>query len=152
MNSDVPTAAAQSLADQIVRQVESILLAAESVTRPVEVDPYREELFALFVTAHGAGFTSTGAPIDLSSDGLCIRLAERWGLRNAAQQSFQAQQKLPNEQLAKMRLLWSVMRMWMEWEYAWSRWAEFHSSAEGTATTDPAAVDSTDSSAAGGLQ
>ena len=25
-----------------------------------------------------------------------------------------------------MRLLWSVMRMWMEWTYAWQRWAEFH--------------------------
>ena len=33
---------------------------------------------------------------------------------------------MPADQLAKMRLLWSVMRMWMEWDYAWERWAEFH--------------------------
>ena len=26
------------------------------------------------------------------------------------------------------RLLWSVMRMWMEWDYAWERWEEFHRS------------------------
>ena len=31
-----------------------------------------------------------------------------------------------DEQLAKVRLLWSFMRMWMEWTYAWKRWDEFH--------------------------
>ena len=35
------------------------------------------------------------------------------------------------DQLAKMRLLWSVMRMWMEWDYAWERWDEFHKGASG---------------------
>jgi hypothetical protein len=26
----------------------------------------------------------------------------------------------------RMRSLWSMMRMWMEWTYAWDRWEEFH--------------------------
>jgi len=25
-----------------------------------------------------------------------------------------------------MRMLWSFLRMWMEWAYAWERWSEFH--------------------------
>jgi hypothetical protein len=41
------------------------------------------------------------------------------------------QTRMPADQLAKMRLLWSVMRMWMEWDYAWERWDEFHKSASG---------------------
>ena len=36
------------------------------------------------------------------------------------------QAPLTGDQLAQMRSLWSVMRMWMEWTYAWDRWVEFH--------------------------
>ena len=63
---------------------------------------------------------------DLTADGLCRSLAQRWGLAEATRDSFEQQAKLPSQHLAKMRLLWSLMRMWMEWTYAWQRWPEFH--------------------------
>jgi hypothetical protein len=44
-----------------------------------------------------------------------------------AQESVARQARLPPEQLAQMRALWSFLRMWMEWTYAWQRWREFHS-------------------------
>lgn len=115
-----------ALAERIVSQVESLVREAEAENKPLEVDPYRGRLFELFVTAEGAGHLEPDAEPDLSADGLCRLLAERWGLADAARQSFEQQQRLPREQLVKMRLLWSVMRMWMEWAYAWSRWDEFH--------------------------
>lgn len=39
----------------------------------------------------------------------------------AAREAQAMQTRLPAEQLERMRLLWSVMRMWMEWSYAWQR-------------------------------
>jgi len=86
----------------------------------------RGQLFELFVTAEGAGYVDGEGDFDLSADGLCHELSERWGLKQAAEQSFTQQSNLPPTQLKKMRSLWSLMRMWMEWTYAWSRWAEFH--------------------------
>jgi len=50
------------------------------------------------------------------------------GLAEAAAASHQSQSKLAPEHLSKMRLLWSFLRLWMEWQYAWSRWTEFHDS------------------------
>ena len=128
------TSVDRSLADDIVRQVEHLMLAAEEAGKPLEIDPYREHLFELFVTAEGAGYLDEEAVLDLTADGLCHELAARWGLASAVQESVSAQQKLPPEQLAKMRLLWSVMRMWMEWTYSWKRWEEFHPAAQQSAT------------------
>ncbi len=51
---------------------------------------------------------------------------ERWGLADATRDSVERHEKLPPAHLAKMRLLWSVLRMWMEWQYAWDRYQEFH--------------------------
>lgn len=126
------TSVDRSLADDIIRQVEHLMLAAEEAAKPLEIDPYREQLFELFVTAEGAGYLDEEAVVDLSADGLCHELSTRWGLKHAVQASVSAQQKLPAEQLAKMRMLWSVMRMWMEWGYAWERWEEFHPAAKPT--------------------
>ena len=53
-------------------------------------------------------------------------MAVRWNLADPTREAFASQRKLPPEHLARMRLLWSVMRMWMEWSYAWERWPEFH--------------------------
>jgi len=121
-----------SLQEDILRQLTRVLEAAQQEVRPLELDPARTELFSLFVTAHGAGFLEEESPIDLTADELCKRLAQRWGLDQAAQQSVTAQQKMQGEDLARMRLLWSLMRMWMEWTYAWQRWEEFHPPAEGS--------------------
>lgn len=121
-----PTPTSPALSDDIVNRVEGLLREAEKGEKPVEVDPFRGQLFELFVTAEGAGYLQDDTDTDLSAEGLCHRLAERWGLADAARSSFDQQTKLDPDHLSKMRLLWSLMRMWMEWSYAWERWTEFH--------------------------
>ena len=120
------TSVRDSLASSIVNRVETIIHEAEAASQPLEVDPYRGQLFELFVTAEGAGFLLEDAEHDLTADGLCRTLSERWQLGDAARNAFDQQEKLSPPQLKKMRTLWSVMRMWMEWDYAWQRWQEFH--------------------------
>ena len=115
-----------NLADSILDRLEELILDAERKTKPLELDPYRSQLFELFVMANGAGYTKAGSEPDLSADGLCRLLGSRWELASAAKEAITQQSRIPQEQLAKMRLLWSVMRMWMEWDYAWERWPEFH--------------------------
>ena len=118
------TSVQSSLAEGIVNRIENILLESDDAGKPLEIEPYRCQLFELFVTADGAGYTEGES--DLTADGLCRILAARWDLADATQESYTQQKKLPPEHLAKMRLLWSLMRMWMEWIYAWQRWNEFH--------------------------
>jgi hypothetical protein len=120
------TGSSLSLADHLEDQVEHLILEAERLQKPLEVEPSRSRLFELFVTAHGAGYLSEGAPHDLTADGLCRTLATKWGLRSAAESSVQTNSRLPPEHMQRMRGLWSMMRMWMEWTYAWERWDEFH--------------------------
>jgi hypothetical protein len=115
-----------NLATRILDRIEELILQAEHETKPLELDPLRSELFALFVTANGAGYTTDGSDPDLTADGLCRTLGLRWGLADAAKDAVNSSGRLPASHLSKMRLLWSVMRMWMEWTYAWDRWAEFH--------------------------
>lgn len=114
------------LATRILNRVEELILTAERETKPLEVDPFRNELFTLFVTANGAGYTREDAEPDLSADGLCRVLGSRWGLANAAKNAVESTGRMSPDQMSRMRLLWSVMRMWMEWSYAWDRWVEFH--------------------------
>ncbi|MDZ4684678.1 MAG: hypothetical protein SH850_06265 [Planctomycetaceae bacterium] len=122
-----PTTSPQmALAEQLLEEIDDILFEAEEQTRPLEVEPFRGRLFELFVTAEGAGCVRQGAEPDLTADGLCRQLADRMGLTEAARDTMGNLPQLPPEQVAKMRLLWSLLRMWMEWTYAWQRWAEFH--------------------------
>ena len=121
-----PTSVGQSLDERIINRVEDLILEAEKARKPLEIDPYRGELFELFVTAEAAGFLARDADTNLSADGLCRSLSERWGLADATRRWFEQQTRLDPEHLARMRMLWSVMRMWMEWAYAWQRWSEFH--------------------------
>ena len=121
-----PYADTTSLLSNVVDSIEHVLADAEAQQKPLEIAPWRERLFELFVTAHGAGFLDSQGEHDLTSDALCHELAQRWGLDEAAKHSFQEQEKLHPEYLARMRMLWSLMRMWMEWTYAWNRWPEFH--------------------------
>jgi hypothetical protein len=125
-----------TLADRILDRIEALIFEAERTTKPLELDPYRGQLFELFVTANGAGYTREESEHDLSADGLCRQLGARWGLANAARDSVSQQTRMPPEHLSKMRLLWSVMRMWMEWDYAWERWQEFHQPAGGSASSE----------------
>ncbi len=125
-----------AVAADILSGVEKLLQDAQETTKPVEVEPYRSRLFELFVTADGAQLVrddrksslsdQTDEETDLSADGICRLLARRWRLDMAARESAASQSRLPANQLEQMRLLWSVMRMWMEWSYAWRRWKEFH--------------------------
>ena len=114
------------LHQQILNQIDSIISDCEANRKPLEIDPARNQLFSLFVTAEAAGCVTEGASVDLTADGICQALSQRWGLQQAAQESVINQSRLNAEQLVKMRSLWSVMRMWMEWSYAWERWPEFH--------------------------
>ncbi len=123
-------------ADRILDRIEALICEAEQTTKPLELDPYRSQLFELFVTANGAGYTQDDSDPDLSADGLCRALGARWGLANAARESLTHQTRMPQEHLSKMRLLWSVMRMWMEWDYAWERWEEFHNRPNGETSMD----------------
>ncbi|MGH7199560.1 MAG: hypothetical protein ACREJB_03080 [Planctomycetaceae bacterium] len=123
MSNHVSTA--DTLGQRIVEAVDGLITEAERSGKPLELDPYRGRLFELFVTADGAGLVDDEAEPDLSADGICRALAERWGLAEAARAALSDQTRLPPQQLAKMRMLWSMMRMWMEWDYAWKRWPEF---------------------------
>ena len=145
-NGPGESAVNRTAAETILNGIEQLIGEAEEATRPLEVDPYRSKLFEFFVTAYSTGMvgderdsslTSNDreGETDLSADGLCRSLARRWGLDMAARDSAAQQTKMPPAQLEKMRLLWSVMRMWMEWNYAWCRFEEFNSS-------DAAAADS----------
>jgi hypothetical protein len=129
-----------SLATHIVNGVERLVLEAIETSKPLEIDPGRSELFQLFVAAEEAGmiaddsnvgvfdgFDEESSVTDLSADSLCRLLARRWGLDMAAREAQALQTRLPADQLERMRVLWSMMRMWMEWSYAWRRWHEFHS-------------------------
>jgi hypothetical protein len=122
------TSVGTALAHNILDRVETLLLEAEEALKPLELDPYRSRLFELFVMADAAGFLDEDAAPDLTSDGIARELSERWNLADAARSSIEQQSKLPRAHLSKMRQLWSFMRMWMEWTYAWNRWHEFHDS------------------------
>ena len=130
---------ARLIAKEILNGIEQLIEEAQAATRPLEVDPFRSRLFEFFVTADGAALIVDDSQVgvfdsvdeeagemDLSADSLCRLLARRWGLDMAAREAQAMQSRLPADQLERMRLLWSVMRMWMEWSYAWRRWNEFH--------------------------
>ena len=114
------------LAESLLDRVDSILRAAVQQDSPIEMEPFRSQLFAAFVTADGAGLLELDADPDLRAEALCLRMGERWGLTSAMKASAEQQQQLPTDHLKKMRILWSVLRLWMEWDYAWKRWPEFH--------------------------
>ena len=130
----------QTLAADLLNRLDALILDAERQTKPLELEPYRSELFELFVIADASGLMRDGSEPDLSPEGLSRELGDRWGLKSAAQATQQAQGKLSPERLSKMRLLWSFLRMWMEWQYAWSRWSEFH---DHPSVPHPAATDVT---------
>lgn len=116
-----------ALAHDLVNQVEELLVQVEQARQPIEIDPHRSRLFELFVLADASGFLAEGSEPDLSCDGIGRALATRWELaRHMAPGGLSQPGQLPPEQLSKLRLLWSFMRMWMEWTYAWQRWEEFH--------------------------
>jgi len=114
------------LADQLLDILNDLLLDAEAQAKPLELDPFRSRVFELFVTAHGAGYLRPDAVDDLSADGLCREFGQRWGLTDALRGTQEPGAAIQSDHVAKLRLLWSLMRLWMEWNYAWDRWPEFH--------------------------
>ena len=116
----------RALARDLISRIDDVLQGASASGQPVELDPNRSRLFELFVMAEATGFLADGAECDLTCDGVARELAARWNLsRDMGNQSVQPS-SLPPEHLSRLRLLWSFMRMWMEWTYAWQRWDEFH--------------------------
>lgn len=125
------TANETHLARTILNGVAELCEQALAAQQPLEIDPQRGHLFEYFVTADASGYLKEDAEFDLTADGLCKLLGERWGVADAARESTAKQEKMSPQSLERMRLLWSLMRMWMEWSYAWSRWDEFHSARTG---------------------
>lgn len=117
-----------ALARDLVDRIEEVLQTASSKGQPIELDPHRSALFELFVMAEATGFLEEGSTPDLSCDGVARDLAARWNLAENMPGGLAQPSSLPPEQLSRLRLLWSFMRMWMEWTYAWQRWGEFHKS------------------------
>lgn len=115
-----------SLAANIIDRIEELLIHTEQAGEAIEIDPHRGRLFELFVMAEAAGFVADDSEPDLSSDGVARELARRWDLAKTVGSGISQPSKLPPPHLSKMRLMWSFMRMWMEWTYAWKRWGEFH--------------------------
>lgn len=113
----------------VLDELEKLVQHAQKENVPLEIDPQRSQLFELFVRAEGAGLVDEEEG-PLSADEICRQLADRAGLTEAARLSTVQQAKLPAEHLSRMRVLWSMMRMWMEWTYAWKRWSEFHGEKE----------------------
>ncbi len=135
-----PASVGEELAVTVLDQIEILLLNVERAGQALEVDPHRQRLFELFVLADAAGFLHDDAEHDLSSDGVARALAGRWEMARSLGGDIAAPSQLPPAQLAKMRVLWSFMRMWMEWTYAWSRWEEFHSGKDDDGATGPEVV------------
>lgn len=123
--SDFPSPI-NNAAEQILSQLEEILLDAERQTKPLEMPPYRAQIFELFAAAVSTGLVHEDAQPDLTSDGVLKSIAERWGLGDKTRQSVSQQTKMSPEDVNRLRLLWSLLRMWMEWTYAWERWPDFH--------------------------
>jgi hypothetical protein len=115
-----------TLVRDLIEQVASVLQTASTNGQPIELDPHRARLFELFVMAEATGFLKEGEEFDLSCDGVARELAARWNLARNLGGGISQPASLPPEQLSRLRLLWSFMRMWMEWTYAWQRWPEFH--------------------------
>ncbi|MFN5532406.1 MAG: hypothetical protein ACK5F7_17660 [Planctomycetaceae bacterium] len=114
---------AAQLARGVIDRLEELILDADRLGRPLEVDPQRQALFELFEQADAGGFLADDSEFDLSADAVAKVLAERWKLRNLGAAIAQPG-NLPPAQLARLRVLWSFMRMWMEWDYAWRRYRE----------------------------
>ncbi len=116
----------QQLIEDLINRVETVIFEAEKKHRAIETEPHRGNLFEVFVMTEGAGLLGENEP-NLDADKLVAVLAERWGLKQQAVDVMANRAAdLGKDNLSKMRLLLAVIRMWMEWTYAWSRWQEFH--------------------------
>ncbi|MEM9700861.1 MAG: hypothetical protein AAF907_00285 [Planctomycetota bacterium] len=129
----LPSADDPHFAEEALAQVEAVLTECEKKTRPPEVVPYRDQLFALFAAAYEANLTSDPdergpdeATTDLSAEGLCKTLGEKWGLAAAAQANPADGPALDAKHLGKFRLLISLMHLWSNWDLAWRRWPDYH--------------------------
>ena len=116
----------ERLADLITEQLATLVDAAIEANHPIEVDPLRGQIFELFVAAEAAGLVDEDSGQPLASGELTRRLGIRWNLGDAMEQVDGDQSKLSPVDLDRVRRLWSLLRMWLEWSYAWKRWPEFH--------------------------
>lgn len=130
---------ADKLAGLITVQLSKVIEAAIEAKAPIEIDPSRGQIFELFVTADAAGLIDeAGQTQPLSSGELTRRLGRLWNLGDAIEEVDGDQSKLTPSDLERLRRLWSLLRMWLEWSYAWNRWDEFHQGGR-TVLPEPAA-------------
>ena len=106
-----------------------------SLATALEQVPQRDRI--ILDTGDGAAVTFMGDPEDALFSALTVRnmaaeVPVRLGVNLGRVKDIDV--RTINElflltqpaHLQKMRSLWSIMRMWMEWTYAWQRWPEFH--------------------------
>jgi hypothetical protein len=125
-NNTTHASEGQALARRVIDSIEELVLQAETSREHLETEPRRSRLFELFVVADASGLLEAEAESLLDCDAIARELSSRWDLkRKLGAGSLQPGAVTP-EQLPRLRLLWSFMRMWMEWSYAWRRWDEFH--------------------------
>src|SRR4029077_3503449 len=110
-----PNSPSATLVSSLLDQISEVLQSAGANGQPIELDPHRARLFELFVMAEATGFLEEGGKFDLSCDGIARELAARWDLARNLGSGVLQPASLPPEQLSRLRLLWSFMRMWMEW-------------------------------------
>lgn len=128
----------EKLIHDLINRVETIIAEADKKIQAIETEPHRSNLFEVFAMADGAGLLTEDEP-NLDADKLVAVLAERWGLKQQAQAVMTNRAaELGKENLNRMRLLLSTIRMWQEWSYAWSRWTEFHEAKRTMSPSQPA--------------
>ena len=66
----MPATPTQTLAADLLDRLDALILDAERQTKPLELEPYRSQLFELFVIADASGLMRDDSVPDLSPEGL----------------------------------------------------------------------------------
>ncbi len=117
-----------SLITHLVDRAETVIKAAEAANYPLEMDPYRAQLFDIFALAEASGLLIEMGP-HLQADALAERLSERWNLKAIGEAGLKLSATSNDPVMRRVQLLWSACRLWMAWTYAWERWDFYHSDA-----------------------
>ena len=60
----------QSLAIDLLDRIDQLILEAEAQVKPLELEPYRGQLFEMFVLAEASGLMTSDSEPDLSPESL----------------------------------------------------------------------------------
>lgn len=117
-----------ALISHLVDRAETVIKAAEAANYPLEMDPFRAQLFDIFALAEASGLLIEMEP-HLQADALAEKLSERWNLKAIGEAGLKLSATSNDPVMRRVQLLWSACRLWMAWTYAWERWDFYHSDA-----------------------